>query len=297
METTSEAKKQIGVGLGNFVERSRNRGLRSTKRKSWGLIKARVRHAHSFHHPLSALPFFLDAQSYWMRPSLLFLAARPLVRTTVPARQCGPRQHFSTAPRLAIDARRVAGQIEIKTIDDKIAEFPVNEKISALEVKLKNAEGKLSEPTSLYRLLSSIDRSSQYVLQISNAVDGQIPIVQIVTRADLVKRINRQEDQLRHHKRTAKASKPKQLELNWAISTNDLQLKMKQMQDFLAKGKKVEILFANKRHQRKASPEEAEALLKMVREKIDEVGATEAAEMEGAILRQALLSVKMREKQ
>ncbi|KAH0847525.1 hypothetical protein AYO21_01434 [Fonsecaea monophora] len=230
-----------------------------------------------------------------MRPSLLF--GRPLLRAFAPVQRCHlPLQRYfvATPSRLAVDQRRVAGKIEIKTIDDKIAAFTLNEKIQSPKVQLKGPDGKLSEPQSLYKLLDSIDRSTQYVLQMNKPAEGDMPIVQIVTRADLIQRINRQEDLLKNQKRLEKEKRPKQLELNWAISANDLQLKMKQMQEFLKKGKKVELLLANKRHQRKASHAEAEALLKTVREKIEEAGAAEIVPMEGAILKQALLTVKMR---
>ncbi|OQU99931.1 Translation initiation factor IF-3, domain-containing protein [Cladophialophora immunda] len=229
-----------------------------------------------------------------MRRSLLF--ARPLLRALAPVQRFQLASHrcFAATPGLTIDQRRVAGKIEIKTIDDKIAAFTLNEKIRSSKVQLKGPDGKLSEPQPLSKLLDSIDRATQYVLQMNKPAEGEMAIVQIVTRAELIQRINRQEDLLKNQKRLEKEKRPKQLELNWAISANDLQLKMKQMQEFLKKGKKVELLLANKRHQRKASQAEAEALLKAVREKIEEVGAAEVVPMEGAILRQALLTVKMR---
>ncbi|KAJ9604194.1 hypothetical protein H2200_011028 [Cladophialophora chaetospira] len=223
--------------------------------------------------------------------SFVLEVARPLRRA---AKSATPQRYFTTSPSCALDQRRAAGKIQIKTIDDKIAEFPLNEKIAALKVKVKTPEGKLSEPEWLDQLLDSIDRSTQYVLQINKPEDGQMPIVQTISRMELIQRINRSENLLRNQRRSEKEKKPKQLELNWAISTNDLQLKMKQMHEFLQKGKKVELLLANKRHQRKASEEEAQALLKTVREKIDEAGASETAPMEGAVLKQAILTVKMR---
>jgi len=68
---------------------------------------------------------------------------------------------------------------------------------------------------------------------------------------------------------------------------------MKQLEEFLRKGKKVELLFAAKRHQRKAAPEEAEELLQAVREKVQEVGASEVAAMEGGFPRQATMTIKI----
>jgi translation initiation factor IF-3 len=198
--------------------------------------------------------------------------------------------------------RRPAGSVKIKTIDDKIAELPVNGNIQGLKAVLKRPEGGISEPLWIDQLLDSINQDesgvpdeAKYLLQINKPDRGQLPIVQIVTRQELVKRLHHQETVVRNQQRSQKEKKPKQLEMNWAISANDLMLKMKQMQEFLDKGKKVELLLANKRHQRKATPEEAEALLQTVRNKIEEFGAAEIAPMDGEILRQALLTVKKKE--
>ena len=226
-----------------------------------------------------------------MSRSRAFTVVRPLLRAA--AREA-PRRCFNTTPALAVDSRRVAGRIQIRTIDDKIAEFCVNKSIEAHQVRLKGEDGKLSEPQWLDELLGSINTPKEYVLQLDPASKDPIPIVQIMCRQELIQRIYRQEDSVRNQKRAEKHKRPKQLELNWAISVNDLLLKMKQMKEFLEKGKKVELLFANRRGQRKASPEEAQALLETVRAKIDEAGAGEIVPMEGGILKRALLIVKMR---
>jgi translation initiation factor IF-3 len=225
-----------------------------------------------------------------MRSTLLL--CKPLVRTASPVilRRC-----FNTTPHLGVDSRRVAGVLEIRTIDDKLAELNLNERINSPWVRTKTSEGALSEPQRLEDLLASIDRSKQYVMRL-NREDDPIAIVKIVTRLELIKQMHKQEDTVRNQKRLEKEKRPKQIELNWAISGNDLALKMKQMHEFLAKGKKVEILMANKRHARKATAEEARALLKAVRAKIEEMDAHEITPMDGAILKQAILTVKMRER-
>ena len=203
-----------------------------------------------------------------------------------------PKRSFLTSPSLAAVYRRPVGKIQVVTIDDKIQQsFKLDEKIETRFVREKK-DNKLSDPLDLHELLRQIDRTDNHVLQLSKPGENEA-IVQVVQRKDLIKRLNNKETAERQVKQAQKEKKPKQIELNWAISGNDLQLKMKQLEEFLRKGKKVELLLAPKRHQRKATPEEAAALVNAIKEKIQEVGAAETAPMDGAILRQATLTVKI----
>ncbi|KAK5217522.1 hypothetical protein LTR47_006099 [Exophiala xenobiotica] len=226
---------------------------------------------------------------------------KPLVRRAAPAGRPqlqsphpNSTRQFVTSPCLAIDRRRGAGRVKIVTIDDKIAEtFILDDKIDSGWVRQKTQDNKLSDPQLLRDLLLETKRSNNHVLQLSKPNEGEVAIVQVVDRKDLVKRINTKETAARQTQLAQKEKKPKQIEINWAISGNDLQLKMKQLEEFLRKGKKVELLFAAKRHQRKAAPEEAEELLQAVREKVQEVGASEVAAMEGGFPRQATMTIKI----
>lgn len=66
----------------------------------------------------------------------------------------------------------------------------------------------------------------------------------------------------------------KELELNWAIAPNDLQHRLKQLRQFLEKGRRVEIMVAKKRGGRVATQDEADALVQTLQNTADEVGAT-----------------------
>jgi translation initiation factor IF-3 len=88
-----------------------------------------------------------------------------------------------------------------------------------------------------------------------------------------------------------RTEKPKQLELNWAISENDFAMKLKQLEQFLDKGRKVEIILANKKRQRRATPDEAQNVVKVIRERVTEIGAREL-KMEGNILGQAVMTIQ-----
>ncbi|EXJ83993.1 hypothetical protein A1O3_04660 [Capronia epimyces CBS 606.96] len=226
------------------------------------------------------------------------VSVRPLLRATASAGRphvcLPPSRAFGTSPSWsAVDHRRAAGKLQIVTIDDKLAQFNLDEMIDTRQVRVKTADGKISSPIDLRQVLKSIDRTTSHVLQLSKSGEHEFAIVQVVERANLIKQIKEKETAQRRVQHAQKEKRPKQIELNWAISSNDLQLKLRQMEDFLRKGKKVELLLASKRRQRKASTEEAEALLKTLREKIQEVGAAEISPMEGAILRQATMTVKI----
>ncbi|KAI1849394.1 hypothetical protein JX266_004889 [Neoarthrinium moseri] len=72
-----------------------------------------------------------------------------------------------------------------------------------------------------------------------------------------------------------KELKRKEMELNWAIAPNDLAYKLRQLRDFLAKGKRVELMLAKKRHGRAATRDEGDELLAKLREAAEEAGGKE----------------------
>jgi translation initiation factor IF-3 len=174
---------------------------------------------------------------------------------------------------------------------DKLKEYTVDEDVDTPEVQVKSQQG-LSEPQSLWQLLRSIDRSITHVVQLTKPGEREIAVVQIMERRDMIKAIAKKEEASRKAAYAVKAKKPKQLELNWAIAPNDLQLKLKQMEGFLQQGKKVEVMLAAKRHQRKATPQEADELLKAIRERIESTGARESKPFEGRLLGQALMTIE-----
>lgn len=180
---------------------------------------------------------------------------------------------------------------KIFTMEDKIKEaFRSDEDIDTPMVQLKTDQG-LSEPQSLRQLLFSIDRSTSHVVQLTKAGDREIAIVSIMQRRDMIKSIVKKEETARKATHASKAKKPKQLELNWAIAPNDIQIKLKQMESFLSQGKRVEIMLAGKRHQRKATDEEATTLLRTIRDRLETAGARESKPFEGKLLGQALMII------
>jgi translation initiation factor IF-3 len=80
----------------------------------------------------------------------------------------------------------------------------------------------------------------------------------------------------------------KTLELNWAIDGNDLSHRLGKMKGFLAKGFRVEIMLAAKKRGRQATMEEADNLVKNIRDAVSTVeGSKEWKSMDGVVGNQA----------
>ncbi|MCJ1483457.1 hypothetical protein MMC06_003624 [Schaereria dolodes] len=144
----------------------------------------------------------------------------------------------------------------------------------------------LLPPTSLTSTLATLDRTKDFLIQVDTRPDSSLPICKIVSkrthRAFLTERSKAQ-------RAAAKASSSggagvKQIELGWAVSPHDLGHRMKQVEGFLARGRKVEVLIAQKKEGRSASLQEAQGVVRGVRERVEMVGgAREWKEMKGVV--------------
>lgn len=172
-------------------------------------------------------------------------------------------------------------------------EFVLDEDIPTRDVQLKDAEtGKLRPPQSLVSILSTIDRDVM-VVRCLVAPPNAPAVVEVIPHSDLVDRLKNKEIHAMEHARSTRVKRPKQIEVNWALSSNDLQLKLKQLRDFLEKGKRVDILLASRKRQRKATLEEAQNVVSEIRRTIEEIeGCKEIAPMDGKIGGQALMIVQ-----
>lgn len=118
-------------------------------------------------------------------------------------------------------------------------------------------------------------------------------ICRIMTIADLLKQKRDKERVQKEHKKSLKQSAPKQIELNWAIGPNDLEHKLTQLKGFIEDGKKVEVVLANKKRQRQATPEEGREVLKKVKAKLAEADGREINQMQGGVVgRHTVLTVR-----
>ena len=113
--------------------------------------------------------------------------------------------------------------------------------------------------------------------------DAGIPVVKLVTKDQLREEVRNQGKVITKQKKTEDSSK--QIELNWAITENDLGYRLKRIAQFIKEGRRVEVLIAPKRGGRRATKEEIDELLATLRSAVAEVdgGSEEWKRMEGKI--------------
>lgn len=171
-------------------------------------------------------------------------------------------------------------------------EFTLDNDIPQRRVRLKNPkDNSLSPPGSITKLFSMINRETQVIHLLHNDEAEGFAIVEVVDKDVLRERLKVKEEKQAEQAKKLRQSKTKQLELNWAISDNDLQLKLRQLRDFLEKGRRVEVMLASKKRQRKASPEEAENVVKAIQKMTSGMdGVRELVPMEGKVGEQAILT-------
>lgn len=115
-------------------------------------------------------------------------------------------------------------------------------------------------------------------------VPAQYAVCKIVNKREEFER----QREVRERRRVAKLTSPKtkELEIGWGISDHDLQTKMKQLEGFLSKGMKVEVVLGQKKKgAKKADNDTAKETLDKVRKWIEDTGTKEYKPMDGAVAR------------
>jgi translation initiation factor IF-3 len=177
---------------------------------------------------------------------------------------------------------------------DILSDIVKDEEIDApLGVQMVQGDGKLGPVQRLMSVLQNINSEEEHLVQVSPP-DGQrqTAVVKIFKRADLIRQKVERKKAVQKQQKSLKDRAPKQMELNWAIGSHDLDIKLGQLENFLEKGKTVEIILAAKRKQRKAELEEGEAVLKKIRERLVNIDAREIKPLDGQVLKQAILTVR-----
>lgn len=163
----------------------------------------------------------------------------------------------------------------------------MDEAISSLNVHFVDSDEVFHRNTSLSKLLTTFDRATYRLRQVALDQEDNLPICKLITEQELWAERRQKEKP----KKTV-ADTSKQVELNWAAERNDVEHRVKKLQEFLREGRKVEVLLAPKpqRKGRKATPEEIEGMLKTLRAAVAEVeGAAEWKAMDGVEGKQSIL--------
>ncbi|KAK2745265.1 hypothetical protein FQN57_003960 [Myotisia sp. PD_48] len=155
----------------------------------------------------------------------------------------------------------------------------IDEFIPSRSVCVVQEDGKLGEAELLRQVLFRIDRKQSCLLQVRPKTEDRHPVCKIVTRESVMA----PKDEPKALKKPASIS-TKQIELNWAIDPHDLLYRLGQLESFLDKGKRVQLILTRKPKKRKATPEEAEKLVKAVESKMDEIGVTHVKPRKGNFL-------------
>ncbi|KAG6014508.1 hypothetical protein E4U54_005161 [Claviceps lovelessii] len=207
---------------------------------------------------------------------------RSYVRKPPPGR--GPRGQTSAAAteQVARDERGFDKRYTTQTDIDRSGRDrpPRDHEITDPEIMVIDngvSEGPLSTSYVLTKLEAheSLRMIQPYVPADRKDPDSKFSyaVCKIVNKADEYER----QKQLKEKKKAAAGkAKTKEMELTWAIGDHDLGTKMRQMGGFLAKGFKVEVLVAKKKGGKQVDGREAEAVVRRLREAVEQNGGREA---------------------
>lgn len=172
-------------------------------------------------------------------------------------------------------------------------EIIFDSRIQAKAVAWVDEKGKFNPSTPIWNIKRQYDNQRYRLVQVAGQVGGQsgkgesTPVCKLMDAAEFERHIQRIEPKKASSNRTLA---PKELEVNWAIDEHDLSHRLNVMRSFLEQGRRVELKLAPKRRGRRASIEEAENLLKKIRNVVSEVdGATEWQQIIGKPLEVMLM--------
>ena len=140
--------------------------------------------------------------------------------------------------------------------------------------------GGLSPPQNLRNFLTGMDRRRFFLVQVSPTDSEDVPVCKVMTREAVFKR-EQEKAKLGAKKTTEQLTK--EIELGWRMAEGDLAHRMVKLQEFLGRGRKVEITIAPKRKRDVVPENEARGFLKRVRAGLEELGGREARKLEGTV--------------
>lgn len=176
----------------------------------------------------------------------------------------------------------------IYLVDPKTGKLEVDPEIGDLDRETGEIDPETVEPKlfTRYDVMKNLDTKLYRLVQLSPDDDPNHrdrPICKIVSKKSAYEAEQRKKAQQKEAKAIkSKEQSLKTLELNWAIDPNDLGHRLDKVKEFLAEGRKVEIVLASKKRGRKASPQECKDVLDRIKSAVGDVkGAVEAKPFEG----------------
>jgi translation initiation factor IF-3 len=164
--------------------------------------------------------------------------------------------------------------------------------IQSPRINLVNEDGKYFTNVPITDALFKVNRMTHYLVQVTpGKVDefghqdpDDLPTCRIMSKMALREQHKRKIETLRRQAKGQTAGLAmKNLELNWAIAPGDLKHRLERLKEFLREGRKVEVLLGPKKRGRKASEEEANAVMKAVRDAVGECRGSSEVKSEGTV--------------
>ncbi|CAO2651736.1 Nn.00g000190.m01.CDS01 [Neocucurbitaria sp. VM-36] len=170
--------------------------------------------------------------------------------------------------------------------------YVIDAAIQADAINLVDETGKFHTDVPLNDALASFNKVTHHLVQMTpgkidasgRADPANLPTCRIISKMDLRAQHQRKLDTLRRQaKGQTTGPSPKSLELNWAIAAGDLKHRLERLKEFLREGRKVEILLGPKKRGKKATEEEARAVMKAVKEAVGECKGAGEVKSEGVV--------------
>lgn len=169
-----------------------------------------------------------------------------------------------------------------------------DEDIGSEYVQLVNETGGLDQPRRLRDVLCSLDRSQDFLMQVSAGAPRQPPICKIFNKLEMQERERERERAKSKAAQTAQTAKSaiKQIEINWSIDTHDLSHRLKKLADFLGKGRRVEVILTRKKGKRSPTSDEVKHLMDSLMEATKQANAALVKPIEGEPGKHVVVVVK-----
>lgn len=146
-------------------------------------------------------------------------------------------------------------------------------------MQLTQEDGSLGEPVTLQEVLRSFDREKNILVRVAPPDINRSSVCKVVSKEGFR---DQQRDKVKS--KASGPTAPKHLELNWAIDEHDLSHRLKQVESFISKGRKVHLVLNRKKGKRMATLDEAESVFNTVQQRIKDSGAAEIKPLHGRLL-------------
>ncbi|KAG9193579.1 hypothetical protein G6011_03614 [Alternaria panax] len=231
----------------------------------------------------------------FIAPNLRNTTSIPLLYAPAFAPTSSPNSLSSSMPSLASRTSTRGLKYTKDTRRHAISDYYVIDKaIEADFINLVDEEGVFHRNVPLDEALASLNKVTHHLVQMTEGkydeegyLDPEnLPTCRVISKIDLRAQHQKKLETLRRQAKgqsAGSAPPSKSLELNWAIAPGDLKHRLVAMKKFLKEGRKVEVMLGPKKAGRKATQEEADAVMKSIKDAVEECKGAREAKREGQV--------------